>query len=130
MIHEPGHPIARGVKPFKVKEEFYFNLRYRENDPRLKLILCKDGGDPRASAVGWAVERADGGRGWGFTGGHFYANWWLPDFRKLVLNAIAWTRRSRSPPAASSRRSKTPSAPSSSRATTTPRTTGGPRPPR
>jgi type 1 glutamine amidotransferase/glucose/arabinose dehydrogenase len=98
VVHLPEHPIARGVKPFSVKEEFYFNLRFRENDPRLQLILLKDGGDPRASAVGWAVERADGGRGWGFTGGHFFANWWIPDFRKLVLNAIAWTAKIDIPP--------------------------------
>src|SRR5207249_10508493 len=44
-------------------------------------------------AVGWAVERADGGRGFGFTGGHFYANWWNPDFRRLILNAIVWTAK-------------------------------------
>jgi len=81
-----------------VKEEFYFNLRFRENDPRLQFILEKDGGDPRASAVGWAVERDDGGRGWGFTGGHFFANWWIPEFRKLVLNAIAWTAKIEVPP--------------------------------
>ena len=43
--------------------------------------------------MAWAVERKDGGRGFGFTGGHFYANWWLPDFRRLVLNAIAWTAK-------------------------------------
>jgi type 1 glutamine amidotransferase len=98
VVNLPDHPIARGVKPFKVKEEFYFNLRFREHDPRLKLILLKDGGDPRASAVGWAVERADGGRGWGFTGGHFFANWWIPEFRKLVLNAIAWTAKIDVPP--------------------------------
>ncbi|MBV8881952.1 MAG: ThuA domain-containing protein, partial [Planctomycetaceae bacterium] len=93
VLLAPEHPIARGVKPFKVKEEFYFNLRFRENDPRLKWILAKDGSDPRAAAVGWAVERADGGRGWGFTGGHYFANWWIPEFRKLVLNAIAWTAK-------------------------------------
>src|SRR5262249_9437368 len=93
VVHAPDHPIARGVKPFKVKEEFYFNLRFRENDPRLQIVLCKDDGDSRTSAVGWAVERADGGRGWGFTGGHFFANWWIPEFRKLVLNAIAWTAK-------------------------------------
>lgn len=92
-VGAPDHPIARGVKPFKAKEEFYFNLRFRDEDPRLKFILLKDGGDPRASAVGWAVERKDGGRGFGFTGGHFFANWWLPDFRRLVLNAIAWTAK-------------------------------------
>src|SRR5262249_29832534 len=28
-----------------------------------------------------------------FTGGHFYTNLWIPDFRKLVLNAIAWTAK-------------------------------------
>ncbi|MBI3855332.1 MAG: ThuA domain-containing protein [Planctomycetes bacterium] len=39
------------------------------------------------------MERKDGGRGFGFTGGHFFANWWLPEFRRLVLNAIAWTAK-------------------------------------
>lgn len=87
-IATPDHPVARGVNPFTVKEEFYFNLRFRVDDPRLKPILrCSEG------TVGYAVERKDGGRGFGFTGGHFYANWWNPDFRKLVLNAIAWTAK-------------------------------------
>ena len=40
--------------------------------------------------VAWAVERDDGGRGFGFTGGHVHWNWANPNFRKLVLNAIAW----------------------------------------
>jgi type 1 glutamine amidotransferase/glucose/arabinose dehydrogenase len=93
VLGAPDHPVARGLKPFKVKEEFYYKLRFRENDPRLKVILQKDGSEPPASAVGWAVERQDGGRGFGFTGGHFYANWWLPEFRRLVLNAIAWTAK-------------------------------------
>ena len=38
----------------------------------------------------WAYERADGGRGFGFTGGHFHRNWADDNFRKLVLNAICW----------------------------------------
>jgi type 1 glutamine amidotransferase len=93
-VATPDHPVARGVRPFQVKEEFYYNLRFRESDPRLKPILLRQaGGDVRADTVGWAVERADGGRGFGFTGGHFYANWWIPEFRKLVLNAIAWTAK-------------------------------------
>ena len=92
-IGAPDHPVARGVKPFKVKEEFYFNLKFRDEDPRLaSILLCRDG-DVRANTVAWAVERKDGGRGFGFTGGHFYANWWLPEFRRLVLNAIAWTAK-------------------------------------
>ena len=37
------------------------------------------------------MERPDGGRGFGFTGGHDHKNWGDPNFRKLVLNAILWT---------------------------------------
>jgi trehalose utilization protein len=40
--------------------------------------------------VAWAYERPNGGRGFGFTGGHFHRNWGHDDFRTLVLNAIAW----------------------------------------
>jgi len=38
----------------------------------------------------WAVERPDGGRGIGFTGGHWHRNWAIDDFRRAVLNAIVW----------------------------------------
>ena len=38
----------------------------------------------------WAVERPDGGRGFGFTGGHFHLNWGNDNQRKVVLNAILW----------------------------------------
>jgi hypothetical protein len=38
----------------------------------------------------WAVERDDGGRGFGFTGGHFHVNWANDDFRKVVLNSLLW----------------------------------------
>lgn len=44
----------------------------------------------RAEAMMWAVERADGGRGYGFTGGHYHDNWGNDDFRKVVLNAMLW----------------------------------------
>ncbi len=41
----------------------------------------------------WAVERPDGGRGFGFTGGHFHKNWGNNDVRKAVLNALAWVAK-------------------------------------
>ncbi len=48
--------------------------------------------------MAWAAERADGnGRGFGFTGAHFHRNWQNDDFRKLVLNAIAWTAHAEVP---------------------------------
>jgi hypothetical protein len=41
----------------------------------------------------WAVERPDGGRGFGFTGGHFHKNWGNDDVRKAVLNALVWVTK-------------------------------------
>ncbi len=41
--------------------------------------------------VAWAYERPGGGRGFGYTGGHYHANWDEPNARRLVLNAIEWT---------------------------------------
>jgi hypothetical protein len=44
----------------------------------------------RKEALLWAVDRPDGGRGFGFTGGHFHANWQQEDFRKVILNSLCW----------------------------------------
>ena len=43
------------------------------------------------------MQREDGGRGFGFTGGHFHWNWGNNQFRKLVLNAILWTAKGNVP---------------------------------
>lgn len=47
----------------------------------------------RAEAMMWVVERPDGGRGFGFTGGHFHDNWGNDDYRKVVLNTLLWTAK-------------------------------------
>jgi type 1 glutamine amidotransferase len=52
----------------------------------------------RNEALMWAVERQDGGRGFGFTGGHFHKNWQDDQFRKVVLNAICWVTQVEVPP--------------------------------
>ena len=44
----------------------------------------------RAEAMLWTVERPDGGRGFGFTGGHYHDNWQDDNFRKVVLNTMTW----------------------------------------
>src|SRR5258706_13798030 len=41
--------------------------------------------------MAWAYERKNGGRSFGFTGGHFHRNWADEDFRRLVVNAILWS---------------------------------------
>jgi hypothetical protein len=44
----------------------------------------------RPETLMWAVERADGGRGFGLSGGHYHANWGNDAFRTTVLNALVW----------------------------------------
>jgi hypothetical protein len=120
----PEHPITRGVRPFQIKDEWYFNMRFAEGfsgdaarekaGTRFVPILVAAPGDEvrkgpyvypkgpyphivaasgRPEAMMWAVERADGGRGFGFTGGHFHDNWGNDDFRKTVLNALVWVAK-------------------------------------
>ncbi len=47
--------------------------------------------------MAWAFTRPEGGRGFGFTGGHYHRNWMNDDFRKLVLNAILWAGKIKVP---------------------------------
>ena len=47
----------------------------------------------RKEAVMWSVERPDGGRGFGFTGGHYHTNWQNEQFRKTILNALCWVSK-------------------------------------
>jgi type 1 glutamine amidotransferase len=106
----PDHPIARGVKPFKMQDEWYYHMRFPEGMKGVTAILeavppdetrnRPDGphsGNPVVRArkgmpeiVGWALERPGGGRGFGFTGGHTHKNWEDENFRRVVLNALVW----------------------------------------
>jgi len=88
------HPILHGVSPWHMREEFYFDLRFEPDKFPITPLLTVPSA-PAAHADGhiiaWARQRPDGGRGFGTTCGHYYANWQQPDFRKMMLNAIAWT---------------------------------------
>lgn len=44
----------------------------------------------RDETMMWAYERRNGGRSFGFTGGHRHVNWGDENFRKVVLNALLW----------------------------------------
>jgi type 1 glutamine amidotransferase len=88
------HPVLRGVGPFRLREEFYHDLRFPEGDARWTPLLrvpALAGGRERGDIVAWAREREDGGRGFGTTLGHFHANWRNPAYRALLLNGIAWS---------------------------------------
>jgi type 1 glutamine amidotransferase len=86
------HLISRGLKPFELREEFYYHIRFRPDDKRLTPILkvrMPDEADEQV--VAWAVQREDGGRGFAFTGGHWFDNWQNDDYRRMLMNAIVWT---------------------------------------
>jgi hypothetical protein len=44
----------------------------------------------RPETLLWTIERPDGGRGFGLTGGHYHRNWGNDPFRRTVLNALVW----------------------------------------
>jgi type 1 glutamine amidotransferase len=126
----PEHPITRGVRPFQIKDEWYFNMRFadaftadgaKETDgvKFVPILVAKPSDEVRKGpyvypkgpyehivaasgrpeAMLWAVERPDGGRGFGFTGGHYHDNWGNDDFRKTVLNALVWVVKGEVPAA-------------------------------
>jgi type 1 glutamine amidotransferase len=97
----PAHPISRGWDSFRGTDEWYYRIMFRKDDKRMVPIatamLPKDA--PEQETVAWAVERSDGGRGFGFTGGHYHHNWGLEDQRRMVVNAILWTAKMEIPAA-------------------------------
>jgi putative heme-binding domain-containing protein len=89
----PEHPISRGLKPFELHEEFYYNMRFRPDDKRVTPILSAAIPDEKPQTVAWAVERKDGGRGFAYTGGHYHSNWDNENVRRMLLNALVWTAK-------------------------------------
>ncbi|MDQ3330358.1 MAG: DUF1080 domain-containing protein [Planctomycetota bacterium] len=109
----PQHPITRGIDPFKINDEWYYHMRFRDgiqgvtpiltDVPTSETLSRPDGphsGNPAVRAavakgepqhMAWAYEGPKGNRGFGFTGGHFHWNWGHDEFRQLVLNAIVWS---------------------------------------
>jgi hypothetical protein len=113
----PEHPITRGVTPFSIQDEWYYNIRFRETKDIAQILVTvppasslsrpdgpHSGNADARSKVGqpqclmWAYERPGGGRGVGFTGGHFHMNLANDNFRKLILNALVWMAKGNVPP--------------------------------
>lgn len=114
----PTHPITRGVNPFTIQDEWYYHMRFRDKIEGIIPILTavpppstlsrpdgSHGNNPYVRAekgkpqiVAWCQERADGGRGFGFSGGHYHRAWADDNYRKLILNAITWLARVEVPP--------------------------------
>jgi type 1 glutamine amidotransferase len=110
FLRLPQHPVTRGITPFRQRDEWYFNMRFADSGvtPILSAVPPPDTmsrrngphsgneavrkmvveGLPQVTA--WAFERNGGGRGFGYTGGHFHSGWDDPNARSLIVNAIEW----------------------------------------
>jgi len=108
----PVHPATRGVHPFSTRDEWYYHMRFRPGMQGVTPILSAvppdstrgkpgvnstHGGNPEVQkhmgepeTTMWVAERGNGGRGFGVTGAHFHKNWGEENFRRAVLNSIAW----------------------------------------
>jgi hypothetical protein len=110
----PNHPVTRGVGPFATHDEWYFNMRWAPDGPgrgRITPLLTAKPSDDvrdgpyvsprgpyphiiadsgRTETMMWVYERPNGGRSFGFTGGHTHANWGDLNQRRIVLNALLW----------------------------------------
>lgn len=110
----PDHPITRGVKPYSCRDEWYFNMRFRPEMKGVTPILVAKPSDQvrdgpyvwpkgpyahiqadkgKDAIMMWCVEREDGGRGFGWTGGHFHKNWGNENYRRTILNALVWVSK-------------------------------------
>ncbi len=84
----PEHPVCRGWKEYDLHDEYYLNPRIVDATPLLEVTA-----NAQSVTVGWAYERANGGRSFGTTLGHFYRNFQREPFRRMVVNAILWSAK-------------------------------------
>lgn len=115
----PNHAVTRGVGRFALLDEWYFNMRWPQEQKGITHILVDKPSDKvrkgpyvypqgpydhivadsgREETMMWTFDRPDGGRGFGFTGGHKHVNWANDHCRKVVLNAILWIAKADVPP--------------------------------
>jgi hypothetical protein len=87
------HPILRGVNPWTFRDEIFCRYFLPDDARRTNLLLAS----PKEDKLGigpqiasWAYQRDDGGRGFVFGGLDFRDNLALDNYRRFLLNGIAW----------------------------------------
>ncbi|MGB8168383.1 MAG: ThuA domain-containing protein [Chthoniobacteraceae bacterium] len=97
----PNHPIMRGVEPFSAPlDGWLYNLHFAPKGVTPLVVgavpdKARTSADAKANAgrdevIGWAFERAGGGRSFGFTGADWHTNWAVESQRRIVVNGILW----------------------------------------
>lgn len=89
----PGHAVLRGVSSGPLREEFYHALAFHPHAVPLIRVRALPGEQDAERNVAWAIERPDGGRGFGTSMVHSLDSLRHDGLRTLVLNGIAWSAR-------------------------------------
>ena len=87
------HPILRGIKPWKYRDEVFCRFFLPNDARRTDLLLATptaDRFDMGPQIASFAYQRDDGGRGFVFGGLDFRDNLALDNYRRFLLNGIAW----------------------------------------
>ena len=89
------HPVLRGVKPFTIRDEPYYNNYFgpdgmAENVTSLATAMLPPK-NPKKECVAWAISRPNGGRGVGIVLPHFFKNWQVNELRTMLLNGVVWS---------------------------------------
>lgn len=73
-----------------MNDEFYYQLKFiKPVSQIIPIVQARIEGN--METVGWAWERENGGRSFGFSGLHYHRNWQLPKYRRLVTQAVLWS---------------------------------------
>lgn len=87
------HPILRGVKPWTYRDEIFCRF-FLPNDARRTSLLLATPTEDKArigpQVAAFAYQRDDGGRGFVFGGLDFRDNLARDEYRRFLLNGIAW----------------------------------------
>ncbi len=98
QLATPSHPILRGVSPVELREEFYFKLKWASPAEQITPLIQVRIED-EDHTVGWAWERPDGGRSFGFSGLHFHENWKVDSYQRMLAQSVRWVLKREIPKA-------------------------------
>ncbi len=104
-----SHPVLNGVKSFGYEDEWHFNIAFSKDAAQkiTPILQTKvpdkirrrrsapesvraEFGKGRLETIAWLCENPDGTRGFGMMGGHYVWTLAQKDYRKTVLNMLAW----------------------------------------
>ncbi len=91
-VHDPAHPIARGVAPFTIPRTDMFAEPFAVPDPEAVVLISSwDRGETMRSGLTWTIGR---GRVVYLRPGHdAFPVLFHPSVRQVIANSVLWAAR-------------------------------------